>query len=79
MSRREPDQPVPGDGAPGFVRDRTALFFTIVFPLMFLVLFGGIFSDQTASEVDVIQVGSVALFDQIPAGARAGLRRGPST
>jgi hypothetical protein len=27
----------------GFVRDKTALFFTILFPLMFLVLFGAIF------------------------------------
>jgi ABC-2 type transport system permease protein len=37
---------------------------------MFLVLFGGLFSDQTQSEVELIQVGEVALLDQMPAGAR---------
>ena len=57
----------------GFFRDKTAMFFTILFPLMFLVLFGGIFKDQTAPKVHVIQVGSVALLDQIPASARGEL------
>lgn len=32
----------------GFLRDRTAVFFAVVFPLMFLVLFGGLFSDQAS-------------------------------
>ena len=31
----------------GFVRDKAAVFFAIVFPLMFLVLFGGLFADQS--------------------------------
>ncbi len=57
----------------GFFRDRTALFFTVLFPLMFLVLFGGIFANQTAPRPHVLQIGSVALLDQIPAGARANL------
>ncbi|MGE5830872.1 MAG: ABC transporter permease [Micromonosporaceae bacterium] len=57
----------------GFLRDRTALFFTILFPLMFLVLFGGIFKNQSAPKVDVIEVGPVALLDRIPAGQRADL------
>lgn len=57
----------------GFFRDRTALFFTVLFPLMFLVLFGGIFKDQTAPRSEVIQIGQVALLDQIPASARTGL------
>jgi ABC-2 type transport system permease protein len=55
----------------GFVRDRTALFFTIVFPLMFLVLFGGLFKDTGASRVDVLQIGSVPVLDSMPADARA--------
>ena len=38
----------------GFLRDKAAVFFAIVFPLMFLVLFGGIFSDQDQSKVDLI-------------------------
>jgi ABC-2 type transport system permease protein len=55
----------------GFVRDRTALFFTIIFPLMFLVLFGGLFKDSGASRVDVIQIGAVPVLDSLPPDARA--------
>jgi ABC-2 type transport system permease protein len=40
---------------------------------MFLVLFGGIFKDQTAPRTDVIQIGAVAVLDQIPATARTQL------
>jgi ABC-2 type transport system permease protein len=47
----------------GFVRDRTAMFFTILFPLMFLVLFGGIFKDAGVSKSDVVQIGPVAILD----------------
>jgi ABC-2 type transport system permease protein len=54
----------------GFVRDKTALFFTILFPLMFLVLFGAIFADQGASRSSVVQIGDVALLDSIPAAQR---------
>ena len=57
----------------GFMRDRTAVFFTILFPLMFLVLFGGLFKDQGAPKADIIQIGSVAVFDQMPAEARTAL------
>jgi ABC-2 type transport system permease protein len=55
----------------GFVRDRTALFFAVVFPLMFLVLFGGLFSDQSQPKVDLIEVGTVSLFDDLPDDAQA--------
>lgn len=55
----------------GFLRDRSAVFFSVVFPLMFLVLFGGIFSDQSESKVDLIEVGNVVLIDDLPAPARA--------
>ena len=55
----------------GFVRDKASVFFAIVFPLMFLVLFGGIFNDQDQSPIDMIQVGDVALIDQMPADAKA--------
>ena len=54
----------------GFVRDRTSVFFALIFPLMFLVLFGGLFADQTQSKVDMIQVGDVALIDDLPDGAK---------
>lgn len=54
----------------GFVRDRTSVFFAVVFPLMFLVLFGGLFSDQSQAKLDMIEVGSVTLFDDLPADAQ---------
>ena len=57
----------------GFVRDRAALFFTIFFPLMFLLLFGGLFKDSGVSKVDVLQVGAVPVLDSLPADARAEL------
>jgi ABC-2 type transport system permease protein len=55
----------------GFVRDRQAVFFSIFFPLMFLVLFGGIFANQSTSRIDLIEVGRVSLIDHLPAGERA--------
>ena len=36
-----------------------AVFFALVFPLMFLVLFGGIFADQRQSKIDLVQIGDV--------------------
>ncbi|MCW2800288.1 MAG: transporter permease [Aeromicrobium sp.] len=55
----------------GYFRDRMALFFSIIFPLMFLVLFGGIFTDDGASKADVIQIGHVAILDDAPKEAKA--------
>lgn len=57
----------------GFLRDRSALFFTIVFPLMFLVLFGGVFKNQTAPKLTVLQLGAVRVLDELPAAQRAAL------
>ncbi len=57
----------------GFFRDRTSLFFTILFPLMFLVLFGGLFANQTTSRLHVLEIGSVGLIDQMPAADRTEL------
>ncbi|MFC4785401.1 ABC transporter permease [Nocardioides sp. MAHUQ-72] len=54
----------------GFYRDKASVFFALIFPLMFLVLFGGIFANQTQSEVDLVQVGDVALVDQLSDGAK---------
>jgi ABC-2 type transport system permease protein len=58
----------------GFCRDKASVFFAIVFPLMFLVLFGGVFSDQSQSKVELVEVGPVALVDDLPAGARQAFR-----
>ena len=55
----------------GFVRDRMAVFFSVLFPLMFLVLFGGVFSNQGVGKIDVEQVGPVPLLETLPADARA--------
>ena len=57
----------------GFVRDRGALFFTILFPLMFLLIFGVLFKDSGGDRSEVLQIGPVAVFDQMPADAREGL------
>lgn len=59
--------------ARGFVRDRTAVFFTIIFPLMFLILFGGLFKDQSLPKSTVVQVGAVTMLDQLPSDARDGI------
>jgi len=56
--------------AKGFVRDRASVFFSVVFPLMFLFLFGGVFADQGQSRGDLVQIGAVPLVDDLPAGAR---------
>jgi ABC-2 type transport system permease protein len=57
--------------ARGFFRDRASVFFSVVFPLMFLFLFGGVFADQGQSRSDLVQIGAVPLIDQMPAAARA--------
>ncbi len=54
----------------GYLRDRQAVFFSVFFPLMFLVLFGGVFSDQGQSKIDVVAVGKVGLIEGLPAQAR---------
>jgi ABC-2 type transport system permease protein len=57
----------------GFVRDRTALLFTILIPVLFLVLFGSIYKSGGTPKVSVIEVGRVALLDQAEASAPAQL------
>ncbi|WP_207400976.1 ABC transporter permease [Actinomadura roseirufa] len=57
----------------GFRRDRGALFFTVLFPLMFLVIFGGVFGHQTTSKVKVLEIGQVPVVDQAVARDGAGL------
>jgi ABC-2 type transport system permease protein len=58
-----------------YVRDRASIFFTIFFPLMFLVLFGGIFKSSSAPKVSVLEVGQVAVFDQLPKDAQDDLAK----
>lgn len=54
----------------GFVRDKASVFFAVIFPLLFLVLFGTLLSDQSQSKVDLIEVGDISLIEQLPAPAR---------
>jgi ABC-2 type transport system permease protein len=59
----------------GFVRDRTALLFSILIPVLFLVLFGSIYKSSGTPKVNVIEVGRVALLDQAEAAAPVQLGR----
>jgi len=53
----------------GFVRDRAALVFSILIPILFLLLFGSIYKGSSAPRVSVIEVGRVSLLDQADAAA----------
>lgn len=55
----------------GFIREKMGVFWIILFPLMFLVLFGGIFTDSGQSKSELIEIGDVALIDDLPDPARA--------
>jgi ABC-2 type transport system permease protein len=57
----------------GFRRDRAALFFTMVFPLIFLVIFGSLFKSGGTPKSSVVLVGSVPIFEQVPADGQGGL------
>ena len=54
-----------------YLRDRQAVFFSVFFPLMFLVLFGGVFANQSQSKISMVEVGHVAVIDDLPHGAKA--------
>lgn len=54
----------------GFIRDRMAVFFSILFPLMFLFLFGSIFSSPGQSRSNLQLVGPVPLIESMPAPAQ---------
>ena len=55
----------------GYLRDRAALFFTIVFPLIFLFLLGGLLGGAKNPRSNVVLVGPVAVYDQLPAHGKA--------
>jgi ABC-2 type transport system permease protein len=56
----------------GFVRDRGALVFTILIPIIFLVLLGSIYKGASTPQVSVIEVGKVSLLDQVPRSGQLG-------
>jgi ABC-2 type transport system permease protein len=49
-----------------FFRDRMALFFTFLFPIMFLVVFGLVFTSSTGSPQTIGVVGNGPLLKQLP-------------
>jgi ABC-2 type transport system permease protein len=53
----------------GFTRDRAALFFSILFPVMFLLLFGSIYKSSSTPRINVIEVGTVSVLDQARAAS----------
>ena len=55
----------------GFLRDRTALIFTILLPLLFLALFGSLYKNASTPKLTVLKVGQVSLLSQ--ANIRQGL------
>jgi ABC transporter DrrB family efflux protein len=48
----------------GFLRDRGSLFFTVLLPVLFLVLLGSIYKGSSAPQVKVTEIGRVPLLDQ---------------
>ncbi len=56
----------------GFFRDRTALFFTFFFPLMFLVVFGLIFRGSATSASTIAVVGNGPIVSHLPAQVLKG-------
>ncbi|GAB7180593.1 ABC transporter permease [Kitasatospora sp. Ki12] len=57
----------------GMKRDRTATFFILLFPLVFLVFFGTVTQGSGSPHAKVAQVGAVKLFDSMQGDARNGL------
>jgi ABC-2 type transport system permease protein len=59
----------------GFVRDRAALFFTILFPVLFLLLFGSIYKSSSTPKVTVVEIGKVSVLDQARAASHGQLNQ----
>ena len=55
----------------GFYRDKLSLFFAILFPLFFIVIFGTVFASNGAARPKVIEVGAGPV-DRQPAGGGQG-------
>lgn len=57
------------------VRDRMALFFILLMPLMFLVMFGFLFKGATSPHVKVAQFGTVKVLDDVQGDARTAMEK----
>jgi ABC-2 type transport system permease protein len=57
----------------GYVRDRSALIFTILIPVLFLVLLGAIYKSSATPRISVLEVGRASLLDQARAASPGAL------
>jgi ABC-2 type transport system permease protein len=55
----------------GYLRDRGSLFLTILLPLVFLVLLGGLLGNPSTPRAKVVLVGAVGVYDDLSAQQRA--------
>lgn len=51
----------------GFFREKVTVFFTFIFPLMFLLIFGLLFRDDGANKVEIAVVGDGPVISALPA------------
>jgi ABC-2 type transport system permease protein len=51
----------------GFVRDRTALAFSILLPVLFLALFGSLYRSSATPKLSVVEIGNVTLLSHTAA------------
>jgi ABC-2 type transport system permease protein len=49
----------------GFVRDRAALIFSILLPVLFLLFFGSIYKNSSAPKISLVTVGQVQLLSRV--------------
>lgn len=59
----------------GFVRDRAALIFSILLPVLFLLFFGTVYKNANAPKISLITVGPVTLIRQAQAADPTGLAK----
>lgn len=57
----------------GFVRDRAAVVFSILLPVLFLLFFGTIYKNTSAPKISLLTIGQVSLIRQAQAADPAGL------
>lgn len=62
----------------GFIRDKAALFWTIMFPLMFLVIFGLLFNDDSGNRTELGVVGDGPVITALEQTGAVELTKLPS-
>src|SRR5581483_5457657 len=57
------------------LRDKGTIFFLLIFPILFLLLFGTLFKSDGTAHIKVAQVGPVKVLDSLTAGQRDQLAK----